>query len=300
MSKYRNFCFTQNNYPDTSLVDAIECKYIIYGREIGEENQTPHLQGFITFLQPKTLSAAIKSLPGCHVTVTRKVAESIEYCKKEKNYTERGSAPLEPKEKGLKEKLRWKRILAAAESGDNDWLREEEPQVYILHDQALERARKKARKTPQTLVGETKHEWFHGPPGTGKSRKAREDNPGYYLKDPKTKWWCGYAGEKCVIIDDFDKYQVSQGGEMKRWLDIYPFQAEAKNAGAVLIRPEKIVITSNYSPNEIWDDAITVQAIRRRVKTIYFPENTPFKYSCPIDPPGTHPSFTHPDDQYLL
>lgn len=268
MSKFRNFAFTQNNYPNTELVDNIECKYIIYGKEVGESG-TPHLQGFVTFASQRTLSAVIKSMPGCHVEAARTIEPAIEYCKKEGDFTERGTPPVSPKEKGQTEKKRWKRILEAAEEGDTDWLRQEEPQVYLLHDKALERARKRAKKEPQTIDGDSEHLWYYGSPGTGKSRKAREENPGAYIKDPKTIWWDRYDGEDVVIIDDFDKYQVSQGGDMKRWLDRYPFQAQHKG-GSELIRPRKIIVTSNYRPDEIWEDDITQQAIGRRVHVVRF------------------------------
>lgn len=268
MARSRNFCFTHNNYPNTELEDNIQCKYIIYGKEVGESG-TPHLQGFVTFAVQKTLSAAIKCLPGCHVEVARNLSAAIDYCRKDGDVVERGVAPLSQSEKGNKEKNRWKRILEAAKEGDDEWLEENEPQVSLLHDKCILRAKKRAKKAPQTLDGEIEHEWYYGLPGTGKSRKAREENPDAYIKDPKSQWWDGYDGQEVVIIDDFDKYQVAQGGDMKRWLDRYPFQAQYKG-GMELIRPRKIIVTSNYSPGEIWEDELTRTAVERRLRVCHF------------------------------
>ena len=57
-------------------------------------NPEPHLQGFLSFSCGRSLSAAIKSLPGCHVEVARNVHAAIEYCKKDGDFTERGVAPM--------------------------------------------------------------------------------------------------------------------------------------------------------------------------------------------------------------
>ena len=95
MSRSYNFTFTQNNYVNTDMVDQIPCKYIVYGKEIGESG-TPHLQGAITFASQKTLSSVIKKLPGCHVEIARNIFNAVEYCKKDGDVTERGT-PLSPR-----------------------------------------------------------------------------------------------------------------------------------------------------------------------------------------------------------
>jgi len=255
--RYRNFCFTQNNYKNTLLTDELACKYMLYGKEIGESG-TPHLQGFVSFSCGRTLSAVIKSLPGCHVEIARNPQAAMEYCKKDGDFTERGVAPLTlsaAAKKGVAE--RW----ALAKEGRFEELPPENLQSY-------ERIYKKYKPNPEP-TGSLDHEWYYGDTGTGKSKKARDDNPDAYIKDPQDRWWDGYNGEDVVIIDDFDKYQVKQGGDLKRWLDHYPFQAPVKG-GYQLIRPKKIIITSNYHPNEIWDDNQTLEPLLRRLHVLHF------------------------------
>lgn len=87
--------------------------------------------------------------------------------------------------------------------------------------------------------------WFVGLPGTGKSRGARLRWPGLYNK-PLNKWWTEYAGQETVLLDDFSLEHACLGAHVKHWADHYPFTAESKGGGCV-IRPKRIVVTSNYS-----------------------------------------------------
>lgn len=107
---------------------------------------------------------------------------------------------------------------------------------------------------------------YHGPTGTGKSRRAFEE-AGYdsYPKDPRSKFWYGYQGQKNVIFDEF------RGGidisHMLRWLDRYPVMVEVKGSSRVL-RAEKIWITSNLHPEEWYPglDRESYRALERRLK----------------------------------
>lgn len=271
----RGWVFTLNNYTadEVNAVKQICCVYMIFGHEVGKKCGTPHLQGYVYFNTLKSFNSVRAYIPRARVAQANGTAkQNHRYCTKEATEIfEKGTMPKDQKDKGDAEKQRWAKILKAAEEGDTDWLKTNEPQVYLLHDKALDRAFKRAKPSPQTL-DTLEHQWWYGPTGTGKSRRAREENPNAYIKDPKERWWDGYAGQDVVIIDDFDKYQKEQGGDMKRWLDHYPFQAPVKGS-YIEIRPKKIIVTSNYHPSEIWDDAQTVEPILRRVHTEDFDPN---------------------------
>lgn len=265
-SRSRNFAFTYNNYPSTELVDGIRCRYMIYGKEVSSTG-TPHLQGTVCFHQTKSFRQVIEMLPGCHISLVRNLPASIEYCKKEGNFVERGVRPYTPREKGEKEKIKWEEIFRHAEDGDFDLIPES---IRIRYRWNLKGVRDdyiaaQGLQSDDVLI----HEWYWGETGTGKTKKAYDENPGAYRKTGN-KWWDHYQGEEVVIIDDFDK----RAGEkllwhLKIWGDHYPFMAEYKG-GSRLIRPKKIIITSNWHPSSIWSSDEDLLPIMRRFKVTKF------------------------------
>ena len=88
--------FTLNNYTDEDVARLSEpitdVDYIIFGREVGDSG-TPHLQGTVCFSVRKRLNQLIALLGQVHFSLTRQLNESIEYCKKDGNYSEFGVRP---------------------------------------------------------------------------------------------------------------------------------------------------------------------------------------------------------------
>lgn len=101
MSRAKHWCFTLNNYTDVDY-DRLstlceregEVSYLVFGREVGDENQTPHLQGFISFASRLSFNTA-KLHVGvtAHLEVARNVEKSIDYCKKDGDFLEFGEPP---------------------------------------------------------------------------------------------------------------------------------------------------------------------------------------------------------------
>lgn len=267
MAKVKNFCFTVNNYTekDIELLQNIDCKYIIYGKEKGESG-TPHLQGFIVFKSQKTLSAAIKTFPKYHVEVAITVHAAIEYCKKEGDFTERGTAPMTQKDKGVKGKEFWEKTFDLAKAGDFEKI---DRKVLLSHYNTIKTIARDYAVRPPDLE-DVCGLWFVGAPGTGKSYSARKDYGVYYLKETN-KWWDSYQNEPTVIVDEVEKDSASYMGHyLKKWADRYAFDAEVKGS-KLIIRPERIIVTSNYTIQDIFGaDVQMEQAINRRFKTIKF------------------------------
>lgn len=115
---------------------------------------------------------------------------------------------------------------------------------------------------------------YWGATGTGKTHRSWvESGLLAYPKDPNTKWWTGYTGQKHVIIDEFrGAINISH---ILRWLDRYPVYVETKG-GSVPLQAERFWITSNLPPN-LWYpdlDTNTLAALLRRLTVIEL--NEPF------------------------
>lgn len=110
--------------------------------------------------------------------------------------------------------------------------------------------------------------WYHGATGGGKSRRANEENPGAYWKNPTNKWWCGYQQEDCVIIDDYRR-DFCTFADLLRLFDFNPLKIETKH-GTTEFCSRKIVITSPRDPRNTWAGRTTeeLNQLLRRIEHI--------------------------------
>lgn len=270
--KSYSYCFTINNYTDADITLLEELKtspktrYLVIGKEVGTEG-TEHLQGYIYFHNQMVFSSFKKLLPRAHIETSRGTPEQAsDYCKKDGSFVEHGVLPASHKRKGQLGAEYWDTNKKLALEGKLD---EIDPKLYLTHYRTLKAIAADHAVMPPDLE-DFAHEWYWGPTGTGKSYKARNENPGHYLK-MCNKWWDGYNGEDVVIIEDFDKKHDVLGHHMKIWADRYAFPAEIKGS-KLNLRPSKIIVTSNFHPGDIWSDPQTLEPIIRRYRVTHFHE----------------------------
>lgn len=269
MSKARTWFYTLNNYTEEEEKDvqAIQAKYHLYGRESGESG-TPHLQGLISFPNPRALAGVKKLLPRAHLEIVKHLEESIAYCKKDGDIWESGTPPTNGRPTNAERMERNKRLRTSSlnelvDTGELSVL-----EVRRLKNARLDLAQEGACVTTEDVRGI----WYYGKPGTGKSHKARTEYPDAYIK-AQNKWFDGYQGEETIILDDFDCKEL--GHLLKIWADKWACSGEVKG-GVVNLKHLRFIITSNYHPDYLWEDQAMREAIKRRFKITHF-EN-PFEH----------------------
>lgn len=109
--------------------------------------------------------------------------------------------------------------------------------------------------------------WLFGPSCTGKSVQAKQmakdyyPGQGVYYKNPDNKWWDGYTGQPVVIIEEMSPKHGQYANVWKQLFDVEPMRVELKGS-AKLIRPEMIIVTSNYELGEVFGGTILCQSRR--------------------------------------
>ncbi|UYD39121.1 MAG: replication associated protein [Wigfec virus K19_555] len=269
MAKVRNFVFTLNNYleEDVHYFLSYECKYVCFGKEIGESG-TPHLQGYISFANARSLAGVKKVHPRAHWEAAKGLpSQAKAYCQKDGDFHEAGIIPADPASKGAGEKRRWEDAFVAVSEGR---LNDVPKDILCRNLKSVEYAVARVKETTAQLqkLDVLDNEWRWGDPKAGKSEGARNENPDHYVKLPRSKWFDGYNYEPVIIIEDMDPESAKTAQFLKTLADVYVCPVEVKG-GTLKIRPKRIIVTSNYHPSDIFT-GVDLEAIVRRFKILHF------------------------------
>lgn len=193
---------------------------------------------------------------------------NIEYCKKDGNFFEKGDDPSEQRSENIKKGVGdfWETVHLAAKEGRF----EDIPSgAYIRYHSNLHKIHAEHQQSKAIIPeAECTGVLIYGPSGVGKSWFARQEYPDAYIKNAN-KWWCGYRDNDYVILDDLSpSLAKALSQHLKIWTDHYPFTAETKGS-SLFIRPKKVVITSQYKLEELFEDQATLEAMKRRCKCIH-------------------------------
>ncbi len=274
MARNYAWCYTLNNYSDTEYgkLVAVDCQYHVFGKEIAPKTGTPHIQGYIYMYEKQSLRSMRRkvSLRARFTKALGSAEQNFKYCSKTKDYKELGVRPMSQKEKGQTEKDKWAKIIALAKDQKLDEICVEYPSIYLRMYSTLKRIARDHQKKPETLT-ELINVWLFGATGLGKTVKALKmagTKDSYYIKNAN-KWFCNYQGEHTVIIDDIGPKHHCLAYYLKIWGDFNPFQAESKGSSS-MIRPKRIIITSNYSIKDIFPEEENYGPLERRYEQVHY------------------------------
>lgn len=254
-SKSKFWCFTSFAEggpcePDQTWTEKVQ--YCIYQAEICPKTKKRHYQGYIELLYHANFNVVKDIIDDnkAHVECKRGTREQArDYCRKTET-REPGTEPIEwgkwDPNGGQGSRTDLRETYELIKQGERlGGIAERNPGVAIRYGRGIERLIEiqqfKKERSWKTIC----EVYWSTESCTGKSHKARVENPGAYYK-PDEKNWDGYDGHETVIIDDFEIAMWNRK-ELLNMLDKYPWVAHRRYASTPFLA-KKIIITTNEDP----------------------------------------------------
>lgn len=247
--KFKNYCFTLNNYTedDYKKIQDIECRYMIFGKEIAPKTGTPHLQGYICFENARSFNVICKMISKWHIEPCRgSVQQNIDYCRKEGKYWEKGDPPSQGMRSDL---IFYKNAIQKGMKVENILI--SEPDKYHQYGRTLNKLEDiTMRKKWRTEM--TKGIWYYGETGVGKSHKAFENYTPetHYVLPNDNGWWDAYTQQDTVIINDF-RGEIPYNF-LLQIVDKWPLCVKRRNREPMPFISKTVIITSSLPPELIY------------------------------------------------
>lgn len=225
-----------------------------------------HWQMVIHMARNSRRAAVVRAFPGCHAELTRSQA-ALAYVWKDDTAVagtrfELGAQPVK-----RHSKPDWDRVWEAAKAGDLDSI---PASIKVQNWSNLKRIQAEYSNPQPRPVPQVKVYW--GVTGSGKSHRSFEEaGPEAYVKSASNKWWDGYRGQDCVVIDEF--VGLIDITHLLRWFDRYPMFVEIKG-GTTPLKAHRFWLTSNVDPDKWYPNANCDQhaALMRRLTITHMTE----------------------------
>ena len=282
--KSQHWCFTWNNYTSDyrEKLENLNSSYLVAGKEIGKQKETPHIQGYVYFKSQKRWITLRKIIPNAYwkPKYPKSTPQQCRaYCTKDENFIETGKIPPAPRQgkrndlntitKTYVENPRTK-IKSLVLNGTINNLQQ------LKFAEAIGKYLEPKRDWVPTVY------WFWGPPECGKSLEAHqmakelsENEDDIYEAMSTGKWWDGYDGQSIVICDDTRK-DFLKFHELLKLLDRYAYRVETKGSTRQMLA-KYIFITTPLHPEEMYNSQENIYQLIRRITEIreYKPEDLP-------------------------
>lgn len=294
--RFAGTSFDIDHPPDPAVFQAKNpLEFMVYQKEMCPETHRPHYQCYFEFQELTRSSTLAKRYKNIRWSLAVKDKEhNVAYCTKKTDWTTGELAQLAPpvffppeeeapptaaeKKKKTKEPSALSKLAAEIVQG-NVSIKEiamKYPTQFIMHERGI-----RSLKYELTKHREEKTEViaFYGMPQSGKTRLAhsyalerfpKEEIWSYSALAPNAQeWWQGYAGQRCVIINEMSGHTFYYHRTLDI-LDRYDIDVPYKG-GSVAFTPELIILTSNFPPSEWYHtlDAVQTEALLRRITKTY-------------------------------
>lgn len=299
----KSWVFTLNNHDgerDRAFLEGTAgtfCTYMAFQCELAPGTGTPHLQGYLYLVSPRTLRGVKQTvfgterLQGVHLEIARGSRdECYAYVSKEDSrdpgavfpFQEFGRFDDVPERRGQGQRSDLAAVARAIKDGNSlTEIAMDFPESWIKYHKGIRDLYGMHHTKPRVPDEDGDYVapsiiWLFGPTGTGKTRHVFRQHPNpdeIFRKTNGDSWFDGYHGQKIALFDDFRAKWFSFSF-LLNVTDRYPLTVGVKNSTASW-SPESIYFTCPKHPSDLFSglavtDEGSLQQLLRRITEIRF------------------------------
>ncbi|AGA18246.1 hypothetical protein [uncultured marine virus] len=260
----RGWFLTINNPTEDCKLKSLryvhKSEYGVIGEETCPTTGTPHYHVYFRLKDAVTFSKIKKDIPRANIEPAKGNDQQCkDYCSKQNLLVEHGTISAGQGKRTDMSKVK-------------DLISEDPRMSSIIEQvgslQSIRTAEKLLIYKEPKRNWKTEVYWFCGATGTGKSKLAFELHPDAYVAMDTGEWWEGYDAHEEVIIDDMRR-DFLKFHQLLKLFDRYPYRVQFKG-GSRQFLARTIIVTSCYSPEEMFETREDIQQLLRRLTKIKY------------------------------